>query len=442
MSAPRISRRTFTRSAASAFAFTYLPTRVFGANDRLQVACIGIGGQGGGDVRDIAEAGCDIVALCDVDQERGAESFKRFPGAKQYADFRVMLDKQRDIDAVTVSTPDHTHAVAAVAALRAGKHVYCQKPLAHSVYEARVMADVARAQKVATQMGNQGHAGEPIRSAVEAVRAGIIGPVTEVHTWTDRPIWPQGMRARPAESPVPATLDWDLWLGPAAYRDYGAGYLPFDWRGWWDFGTGALGDMACHIMDMPYWALKLGAPTTIEAQSEGASAEAAPLWSTVTYTFPARGERPPVTMHWYDGSRGADREKTTRNGPAADVLEGQDINRWDGVLIGERGKMFFNRGNTEWLVTPEETARAFKAPPKSLPRVANEDQEWVAACKGGPAALSNFEYSGPFSEMVLLGNVAIRLGKKLEWDAEALRCPNAPEADALLRPEFRAGWTL
>jgi hypothetical protein len=250
------------------------------------------------------------------------------------------------------------------------------------------------------------------------------------------------MRSRPVKQPVPKTLEWDLWLGPAAYRDYGAGYLPFDWRGWWDFGTGALGDMACHIMDMPYWALELGAPATIEAQSEGATAEAAPLWSTVTYTFPARGERPPVTMHWYDGYRGTDREKAPRNGPSADVLAGQDINRWDGVLIGQRGKMFFNRGNTEWLVTPEETARAFQAPPKSLPRVENEDLEWVAACKGGPAALSHFEYSGPFSEMVLLGNVAIRLGKKLEWDAQALRCPNAPEAEALLRPEFRAGWTL
>jgi predicted dehydrogenase len=440
MSTPRISRRTFTSAAASAFAFTYLPKRVFGANDRLQVACIGIGGQGEGDVQDVADSGCDIVALCDVDQERGATSFEKFPKAKRYADFREMLDKQRDIDAVTVSTPDHTHAVAAVAAMKAGKHVYCQKPLAHSVYEARVMTEVAREQKVATQMGNQAHAGEPIRSMVEAVRAGIIGPVTEVHTWTDRPIWPQGMTKRPPKIPVPATLNWDLWLGPAAYRDYGAGYLPFDWRGWWDFGTGALGDMACHIMDMPYWALELGAPSTIEAESGGATAEAAPNWSTVTYTFPARGQQPPVVFRWYDGYRDADRQRANR--PAADVLGGQDINRFDGVLVGAHGKLFFNRGDANWLVTPDDTAKAFKRPARSLPRVENEDLEWIAACKGGAPALSSFEYSGPFSEMVLLGNVAIRTGKKLEWDAKSLRCPNAPEADALLRPQFRAGWTL
>jgi predicted dehydrogenase len=442
MTTPRISRRTFAGAAASAFAFTYVPKRVFGANDRLQVACIGVGGQGGGDVRDVAASGCDVVALCDVDQQRGAESFDRFTKAKRYADFRVMLDKQRDIDAVTVSTPDHTHAVAAVAAMKAGKHVYCQKPLAHSVYEARTMAEVAREQKVATQMGNQAHAGEAIRGMVEAVRAGIIGPVTEVHTWTDRPIWPQGMKHRPPKAPVPATLDWHLWLGPAASREYGAGYLPFDWRGWWDFGTGALGDMACHIMDMPYWALELGAPTAIEAQSEGATAEAAPWWSTVTYEFPARGTQPPVKFLWYDGYRGPERDKAPPNRPSAEILEGQDPGRWDGILIGQRGKLFFNRGRTQWLVTPEETAHAFQRPPQSLPRVENEDLEWVAACKGGSPALSSFEYSGPFSEMVLLGNVAIRLGRKVQWDAQALRCPDAPEADQYLRPQFRSGWTL
>ena len=266
MTRTRVTRRTFLGSAAaSAFAFTYVPSRVFGANERLNLASIGVGGKGAGEVRDLAEAGCNIVALCDVDYERAKGTFGEFPDAKIYTDFRRMLDERRDIDAVTVSTPDHTHAVAAVMAMKLGKHVYCQKPLTHSIYEARLMAQTAKETGVATQMGNQAHAGEPIRRGVELVRAGIIGPVHEVHAWTNRPIWPQGISERPPAQPVPSTLDWDLWLGPAPEREYNAAYVPFKWRGWWDFGTGALGDMACHIMDMPYWALELGAPTSIEA---------------------------------------------------------------------------------------------------------------------------------------------------------------------------------
>jgi predicted dehydrogenase len=443
MARRRITRRAFVgTTAASVFAFSYLPSRVFGANERLNVAGIGVGGKGAGDVRDIAAAECNIVALCDVDEQRAAGTFKRFPAAKRYADFRVMLERQKDIDAVSVSTADHVHAPAAVLAMTLGKHVYCQKPLTHSVYEARVMAETALKYKVATQMGNQAHAGEPIRRAVELVRAGLIGPVHEVHCWTNRPIWPQGMASRLPAQQVPSTLNWDLWLGPAPKREYNAGYAPFNWRGWWDFGTGALGDMACHIMDMPYWALELGAPLSVEAQSEGNTAESPPWWATITYEFASRGKQPPVKFVWYDGHRGPDHKAAPQNFPPDNVLEGQDPRKWDVALVGEKGRMYFNRSHTNWVVTPQSVLARFTQPEQTLPRVANEDAEWVAACKGGPPALSNFGYAGPFTEMVLLGNVAIRTGKKILWDADNLKCPNTPEADQYLRREYRQGWAL
>jgi predicted dehydrogenase len=438
-----VTRRQFTKASASAaWAFTFLPSRVFGANERLQVAGIGVGGKGASDVTGAAGAGCDIVALCDVDQKRAAGTFAKFPNAKRYTDFREMLDKQKDIDAVTVSTPDHVHAHASVMAMRMGKHVYCQKPLTHSVYEARLMAETAAKQGVATQMGNQAHAGEPIRRAVEFVRAGVIGKVHEVHTWTNRPIWPQGMDKAPPAQTVPSSLAWDLWLGPAPFREFNAAYVPFAWRGWWDFGTGALGDMACHIMDMPYWALELGAPDSVEAKAVHVTPEAAPYASTVTYQFPARGDQPAVKFVWHDGYHGPNYKSDPPNLPPADVLEGENPKSWGSVLIGDKGKMFFNRGNTNWLIKSTAKQEDFPTPEKTIPRVTDEDAEWVAACKGGPAALSSFAYAGPFTEMVLLGNLAIRLGKKVEWDAKGLRCPNAPEADPLIRREYRKGWEL
>lgn len=446
MTQSRITRRKFAAaSAASALAFTFVPSRVFGANERLNVAGIGVGGKGKGDINDLAAAGCNIVALCDVDQKRAAETFEKYPNAARFTDFRIMLEKQKDIDAVTVSTPDHVHAAAAVMAMKLGKHVYCQKPLAHSVYEARLMADVAKQTGVATQMGNQAHAGEPIRRAVEIVRAGHIGPVKEVHAWTNRPIWPQGMKDRPPAQSVPTTLDWDLWLGPAPDRDYNAAYLPFNWRGWWDFGTGALGDMACHIMDMPYWALELGAPTSVEAQSEGNTAESPPWWATITYQFAARGDRPPVKFVWYDGYKGSDRKTDPPNLPPSEIMEGEVPGTWDCVLIGAKGKMFFNRSNrnrANWLIKSQEPTQNFQQPDKTLPRVPNEDVEWINACRGGPPALSNFSYSGPFTEMVLLGNVAIRAGQPIEWDATKLQVKNNSEASRFLRREYRKGWTL
>ncbi len=442
MKVRRINRREFVGAAASAFAFAYIPSRAFGANERLNVAGIGVGGKGASDVSGAADAGCNIVALCDVDENRARGTFKKYPDAKRYTDFRKMLEEQKDIDAVTVSTPDHVHAVAAVMAMKMGKHVYCQKPLTYSVEEARVMAETAKKYGVATQMGNQAHAGEPIRRAVELVRAGIIGKVHEAHVWTNRPIWPQGLKDRPPAEPVPDSLDWDLWLGPAPKREYNSAYVPFKWRGWWDFGTGALGDMACHIMDMPYWALNLDAPTSIEANSEGSTRESAPLWSTITYQFPARDDRPPVKLVWYDGYRGLDRKKAPQNFPPEEVLEGEDPKRFGSILVGEKGKLFFNRGNTNWVVKPSSTLEGFQEPEKTIARVANEDVEWVDACKGGPPALSNFSYAGPFTETVLLGNVAIRVGKRIEWDAKNLKCPIAPEADQYIRREYRKGWGL
>jgi predicted dehydrogenase len=327
-------------------------------------------------------------------------------------------------------------------AMKMGKHVYCQKPLSHSIWEARQMARVAAETKVATQMGNQAHAGEPIRRGVELVRAGIVGKVHEVHTMTNRPIWPQGMKERPPEQQVPAGLDWDLWLGPAPERPYNKAYVPFTWRGWWDFGTGALGDMACHIMDMAYWALDLGAPESVEAVSGGMTEESPPLWSTITYHFPSRAANPAVKFVWWDGKRKVG-DKEVPNAPAPEILEGEDVKKWDIVLIGDKGKMFFNRGSTKWVLKPESLVVDLQDPPRNLPRVPNEDAEWIAACKGGPAALSNFSYSGPLTEMVLLGNVALRTGQKIEWDAGGLKARNnIPSVERFIRREYRKGWSL
>ena len=488
----RMNRRQFGLAASSAFAFTYIPRRVWGANDRFYVAGIGVGGKGFGEVQDITAAGGKFVAMCDIDftSPKAKDAIKlASPDAKLYADFREMLDKEKGIDAVSVSTPDHTHAVASLMAMARGKHVYCQKPLTHSIYEARLMARAADYYKVKTQMGNQAHAGEPIRRAVELVRAGIIGPVREVHAWTDRPIWPQGQAALQERmdstgKSKPADLAWDLWLGPAKAREYNPCYVPFKWRGWWDFGTGALGDMACHIMDMPYWALDLGSPQSVVAESGGMTDETGPDWSTITYQFAARKsvgggtlggavgpqaavEQPAVKFVWYDGKKGDDanapydllaratEEAKKKSPPKEQPSDGDKKKKrknrsggidspanWDLLMVGDQGLLLFNRGSTNWIVTPGDRAEQFANTPQTLPRVENEDVEWIKSCQGGPKALSSFDYSGPFTEMVLLGNLAVRLGKKIEWDAKALKATNAPEADALIRDEYRNGWSL
>ena len=490
MDKKQITRRTFLAGAASSFAFTYIPRRVWGANDRFYVAGIGVGGKGRSEVTGVTQAGGTFVALCDVDASRAGETYKRLPDVKRYTDFRVMLEKEKGIDAVTVSTPDHTHAIASLMAMSLGKHVYCQKPLTRSILEARLMARAAKYYNVQTQMGNQAHAGEQIRRGVELVRAGIIGPVREVHTWTNRPIWPQGQKAlqerqRLAGESKPADLDWDLWLGPAPMRKYNACYVPFKWRGWWDFGTGALGDMACHIMDMPYWALDLGVPISVEAESDGKTDETGPNWSTITYRFARRESvgggklggavgpkaevgQPPVKFVWYDGLKDGRQnapydllakatEEARKSGAARVITEDKDgkkkkknapsglddPKRWDMILVGDDGMMAFKRSGNDWIaVTPSSRLKEFANVPQTIRRVPDEDVEWIGACKGGPKALSSFDYSGPFTEIVLLGNLAVRLGKKIEWDAKAMKATNAPEADELIRRKYRKGWSL
>lgn len=433
------SRRRFLKAgAASAFAFQFVPGSAWGANERVQVACIGVGGKGAGEVKDAADNGAQVVALCDVDgAQRANDVTKHFPDARFYRDFRQMLAAEEGkIDAVTVSTPDHTHCLAAVTAMSMGKHVYCQKPLTHSVWEARLLTMAARHFKVATQMGNQAHAGEPVRRAVELIRAGLIGKVREVHCWTNRPIWPQGIGTRPAAQPVPANLDWDLWLGPAPERPYNEAYAPFNWRGWWDFGTGALGDMGCHIMDMPFWALELQHPTSVRAEQEGNTAESGPVKSVVTYRFPAGKYSTDLAFSWYDGG----------TMPPAEVFAGTGRDpdwgrKFDVMMIGEKGKFIFNRSSDRWQTFPASLLEEFVPPEPTLRRVANEDVEWLEAIKGGPAALSSFDYAGPFTETVLLGNLAVRLGE-IEWDGARLKAANQPEAAALIRREYRKGWEI
>ena len=359
-----MTRRSFvkTASAASAsavFGFQFVPSSVFGANDRINLGGIGTGGKGATDIMGASKAGFNVIALCDVNditktpepssrEKNLLGTRKDFPNAKFYLDWREMLEKEKDIDAVTVSTPDHVHAHASITAMQMGKHVYCQKPLTKAIWEAREMAKIAEANKVQTQMGNQAHAGEPIRRMVELVRAGLVGDVTDAYAWTNRPIWPQGMKNFPAKEPVPHNLDWDLWIGPAPFVDYNHEIAPFNWRGYWNFGTGAFGDMACHIMDMAYWALELGSPTKVEVEAHGGSKVSCPVWSEVTFHFPKRGNKPAVKFHWYDGKKdGVFNEESWKieggeaNLPPADVLEGLDPtekNGYGSILVGKEGK--------------------------------------------------------------------------------------------------------
>ncbi len=446
------------KGAAGAAAFTIVPRRVLGGpgnvppSERLNIAGIGVGGQGAGDLQAVGSE--NIVALCDVDRRQAAETFKKYPGAKQYADFRVMLEKEdKNIDAVIVATPDHTHAVASMAAIKMGKHVFCEKPLTHSMDEARRIAEAAREAGVATQMGNQGHSGEGIRLICEWIWDGAIGPVREVHAWSTHPVWPQGL-TRPTETPpIPDTLDWDLWLGPAPWRPYHPSYLPMFWRAWWDFGTGGLGDMGCHNLDPVFWALKLGAPQTVEAScsifvstvtwDKTFNTESYPQASIVRYTFGARGDMPPVELTWYDGGLMPERPDELEDGRhMGDKLGGV-------IFVGEKGKLACGSyGNNPRLI-PESRMRAYRRPERSIPRSVGHHAEWVAACKGDKPAGSNFDYAGPLTEMVLLGNIAVRMslelqekGVKLAYDGPNMRITNLPEANKYLRRDYRAGWTL
>jgi len=439
----KTTRRQFLHYVAATgvgyWAGTSLAPRALSANDKLNVAFIGAGGQGGSNLNNIARLGENIVALCDVDEERARDAFNRFPQAKKYNDFRKMLEEMgKSIDAVVVSTPDHTHAVAAVTAMKMGKHVYCEKPLTHSVYEARVMRETAARMKVATQMGNQGTSFEGLRRGVEAVQDGIVGPIREVHVWTNRPIWPQGIDRPKDTPPVPATLHWDLWLGPAPERPYHPAYVPFRWRGWWDFGTGALGDMGCHTANLPYMALKLTAPVAIEAEASAFNNETYPTWAIVRYEFPERNGMPPVRLTWYEGSRNGKRVL-----PPNELFQGQKVSDSGCLMVGERGTLFSpDDYGARIFLLKDGHSQELTGSLKKLPRSPVHHAKWVQACKGGPKAMSNFDYAGPLTEFILLGNVAIRAKMRLEWDAENLKVKNCPDAEAYVRREYRRGWTL
>ena len=452
-----LSRRDFLSGAAAVAAFTIVPRHVLGGpgytspSEKLNIAGIGVGGMGKANLDKLQNE--NIVALCDVDEAYAAKVFKQYPKAKRYRDFRKMLEKQKDIDAVVIATPDHSHAVIAMMALAMRKHVYCQKPLTHSVYEARMLTEAAREAKVATQMGNQGRSGEGIRLVCEWIWDGAIGPVREVHTWTNRPVWPQGIEMdRPKETPpVPSTLDWNLWLGPAAYRPYHPTYLPNIWRGWWDFGCGALGDMACHIIDPAFLALKLRYPTSVEANTSTywhgmfektkPKNEVFPRATIVRYKFPARGDMPPVSMTWYDGGMMP---------PRPEELEpGRRMGDNDGgvIFVGDKGKLMCGCYGMNPRLIPETKMRAYKRPPKTLRRIPGgmdgQEKDWVRACKGGKPACSNFDYSGPLTETVVMGNLAIRYPqRKLDWDGLNMKVTNVPEANEYVNPPYRQGWSL
>jgi predicted dehydrogenase len=454
---PSTNRREFLRTAAAVAAVTVVPGRVLGLDnqkppsERLNIAGVGIGGMGHHNL--LACAAENIVALCDIDQAYAAKTYKDFPKARKYTDFREMLDKQKDIQAVIVATPDHTHAVVALAAMRAGKHVYVQKPMSHSVYEARLLTEAAREHKVATQMGNQGHSGPGIRLVCEWIWAGAIGAVREVHAWTNRPVWPQGVEVgRPKETPpVPATLDWDRWLGPAPYRPYNPVYLPGTWRAWWDFGTGSLGDLGCHILDAVFWAMKLKYPESVEAcistyweglwKPTKPKNETYPRSTIVRYQFPARADMPPMKLTWWDGGLMPPRPEQ--------LEEGRQMGDSDGGLLflGDKGMLMTGCYGKSPRLIPETAMKEFKLPPQTIPRIPKgldgHEKDWVRACKGGVAASSNFDYSGPLSEMVLMGNLAVRFPqRRLLWNGELMEVTNDAEANRYVRREYRKGWSL
>ncbi len=451
MSKP-LSRRGFLQATAVAGIFGFWPSGVRAddkkqsANDKLHVGVIGIAGRGAPDLDEVYNSGGEeIVALCDVIEgptgaglennprlrERGeqvAKTRERFPQAKFHADFRRLLE-QPGLDAAVIATPDHTHAVATMAALKAGLHVYCEKPLTHTVSEARLVAETAAKHKRVTQMGTQIHAGGNYRRVVELIQSGAIGQVKEVHVWCQK-VYPGGDRPKD-KPPVPAGFHWDLWLGPAPDRPYHPVYLPFDWRGWWDFGGGTLADMACHYTDLPFWALKLRHPISVHAEGSPvpARAEGAAQWLIVHYEFPARDDLPPVKLTWYDG------------GKRPKYFQDEKLPSWgDGVLfVGEKGMLLADYSNHKLL--PEKDYVGFQPPKPFIKDSIGHHKEWVEACKTGGATTCNFDYAGALTETVLLGNVSYRIGKGFSWDAKKLHA-SEPEAERFIQHQYRKGWTL
>jgi hypothetical protein len=471
--ANQVSRRQFVRAgaiSAAAISFPFVGN-VLGANDRINVACIGVNGKGTTDIANTVLCGGNIVALCDVDARNLREKAQEFPQAKTYADFRIMLEKmERSIDAVTVSIPDHCHGVASAMAMRMGKHVYCQKPLTQTIFEARQLRDLAAKMKVATQMGNQGSSLDSLRRAVEVVQAGVIGQVKELHIWTNRPIWPQGVDRPPGADPVPDFLNWDLWIGPAPMRPFKDGvYLPLVyhgqrvgiWRAWYDFGTGALGDMACHTVNMPFRALKMGYPTAVECeQSSTLHPETFPKTSRIRFEFPEREGLVPLKFWWYDGNPD---DPTPPLRPPPEVTREitemyEKLPKSGCLLVGDKGKLFSGNdyGASSMLLLPGEKSysaiekhEAALAVPQTIPRCPGKEKdwsrhnaEWFRMIRDGTPAYSNFAIASELTEIMLLGCVAFRLGvgREMQWDAEHATSPNCPEAAHFLRRHNRHGW--
>lgn len=472
----KFNRRDFIKgSSLAAAGFIIVPRYVLGGNgfispsDKLNIAAVGAGGRGAGVINEMYKEGLNnIVALCDVDDRQSANTYNKHPNAPKYKDFRMMLDKQKDIDAVTVAIPDHSHAVVALSAMASGKHVYVEKPLAHDVYEVRMMTEMARKNKLATQMGNQGASGAGTWQTVKWIESGVIGEITNVHCWTNRPIWPQGIPTPTEKHPIPAELDWNLWLGPSKMRDYNSGYLPFKWRGWWDFGTGALGDMACHIVDVVVRSIKLGHPDSVEASvteqyvadfKEAIFDDSCPMACKVVFHFPDRGTGlPPVKLTWYDGGILPDRP--------AELGPDDPLGSWDGGVIfeGTKGKIMTECYGNNPVLLPKSLMEENAAPSDETPVKDGHYQSWVNACKGGEPAVSNFDISGPLSEIILMGNLAIRSfgirelkpgrkygdwapfnypgRKQLMWDGANMKITNFDEANQFVKREYREGWNL
>ncbi|MCX7014309.1 MAG: Gfo/Idh/MocA family oxidoreductase [Candidatus Sumerlaeota bacterium] len=447
-----ISRRLFLGGTlgtgallTQACAFPIVPRHVLGRGPRhippsqkLRIACVGCGGKGESDIEAVAKTE-QIAALCDVDWASAAKTFKGFPNVPKYKDFREMLDKEdKNIDAVTVSTPDHMHAPIALTAMAMGKHVFVQKPLTQTVDEARKMRESAHKHRVCTMMGIQGHAGEGIRLIREWIEAGAIGKVREVQYWTNRPIWPQGIDRPEEEVRIPETMAWDLWLGVAPTRPYNPCYAPFKWRGWYDFGGGALADVGCHMMDAAFWSLDLGMPDKIElVDMSEAHKETFPKWTILTYHFPARGKMPPVKALWYDGNKMPPRPES--------MPKERKMGESGQFIIGDEGIIFAGMYAEGPRILPEQRMLDFMAakPEKKYERVKSHYVEWIEACKGlRENTGANFDYAGPQTEMVLLGNLAVRAGKTIAWDGKKMKVTNAPEANQYLRKTYRKEFAL
>ena len=447
------SRRNFIKKSIVVPSIMILPRHVLGGkgytspSDKLNIAGIGVRkwGMGANNLSQCATE--NIVALCDVDQKQAAPTYKKYPKAKVYKDFRIMLENQKDIDAVIVATPDHNHAVITMLAMNMGKHVYCQKPLTHTVYEARMITEAAKKYKVQTQMGNQGRSSDEIRSLKEWIDDDAIGKVREVFAWTDRPVggheWDTfAVKAMSKDKPpIPEGLDWDLWLGPAPYRDYHPDYHPLSWRAWMDFGTGSMGDMGCHILDPSFYALELGAPSEIQATSTHwipeVSSQTFPSASIVRMKFPKRGKHPELNLTWSDGRILP---------PIPDEFnEGEKFTLSGAMLVGDEGKILHDSHGASGLrIISKEKMKDYKQPEKTIPRVTTSHEgDWIRACKDGIPASSSFDYGGPLTEMALLGMIAIRLkDQRLKWDSKNLKFTNNEEANRLLHKEYRKGWSM